>query len=104
MAKRSAVVAEVDGRQLELSNLDTVLYPSVSYPSYAMGAELARCRADLSRAYMRDGFHAAVLAEVSRLAKLAQAAQSDGVSKSYIAFTLDRIVAEVERPLPGEMR
>ena len=28
MAKRSAVVAEVDGRQLELSNLDKVLYPS----------------------------------------------------------------------------
>lgn len=24
---------------------DTVLYPAVSYPSYAMGAELARCRA-----------------------------------------------------------
>jgi aspartate/methionine/tyrosine aminotransferase len=24
---------------------DTVLYPSISYPSYAMGAELARCRA-----------------------------------------------------------
>ena len=28
MAKRTAVVAEVDGRQLELSNLDKVLYPS----------------------------------------------------------------------------
>ena len=28
MAKRSAIVAEVDGRQLELSNLDKVLYPS----------------------------------------------------------------------------
>ena len=28
MAKRSAVIAEVDGRQLELSNLDKVLYPS----------------------------------------------------------------------------
>jgi bifunctional non-homologous end joining protein LigD len=28
MAKRSAVVAEVDGRHLELSNLDKVLYPS----------------------------------------------------------------------------
>ena len=28
MAKRSAVTAEVDGRQLELSNLDKVLYPS----------------------------------------------------------------------------
>ena len=28
MAKRTSVVAEVDGRQLELSNLDKVLYPS----------------------------------------------------------------------------
>lgn len=28
MAKRSVVIAEVDGRQLELSNLDKVLYPS----------------------------------------------------------------------------
>jgi bifunctional non-homologous end joining protein LigD len=28
MAKRTAIVAEVDGRQLELSNLDKVLYPS----------------------------------------------------------------------------
>ena len=28
VAKRTAVVAEVDGRQLELSNLDKVLYPS----------------------------------------------------------------------------
>ena len=28
MAKRTAVTAEVDGRQLELSNLDKVLYPS----------------------------------------------------------------------------
>jgi aspartate/methionine/tyrosine aminotransferase len=30
---------------LRRPDLDTVLYPAVSYPSYAMGAQLARCRA-----------------------------------------------------------
>ena len=30
---------------LRTPSRDTVLYPAVSYPSYAMGAELARCRA-----------------------------------------------------------
>ena len=31
--------------RLRRPDLDTVLYPAVSYPSYAMGAELAGCRA-----------------------------------------------------------
>ena len=31
--------------RLRRPDLDTVLYPEVSYPSYAMGAELANCRA-----------------------------------------------------------
>jgi succinyldiaminopimelate transaminase len=31
--------------RLREPNLDTVLYPAVSYPTYAMGAELAGCRA-----------------------------------------------------------
>ena len=45
IGSKEFVVTLPQWMSLRTPTRDTVLYPAISYPSYAMGAELARCRA-----------------------------------------------------------